>query len=167
MKHKIEILLLFTFFAFNAYGQGTSSVYAVDCSQECLADTANAIIETPADFSYQQDWLEPYKQSPYWKKHKMQKIAGGVSLGVGILAVGYGLLYVAFDSAEGGGNDWIGKGILVSGGCLMLVSIPLFISAHKNKGKAFYFSMGSGRMISPSLNGTIHSQSTLALRFSF
>ena len=66
----------------------------------------------------------------FMKKHKKKKIAGFVTLGVGVALITSGFLY--------GGNehDYNSAGLVLGGAVLSLGSIPFFISARRSKNKA-------------------------------
>lgn len=69
----------------------------------------------------------------FMKKHKNKKIAGFVTLGAGVAAVTTGAIVLGSDSWDGVNA---GAGLLVGGAVLSLVSVPIFISAKRNKKKA-------------------------------
>lgn len=98
-------------------------------------------------------------QEQYQKKHRIFKTIGWTSLLVGVGGVGYGLFS---DTSQ---DKAIGA--LICGGCLVLVSVPMFGLAHSNKQKARSISVGGGNVAAPLPNGSISYQPALSLQWKF
>jgi opacity protein-like surface antigen len=82
---------------------------------------------------------QAYKDTRYWQRHKVQNLAGGLSLGVGLSSLALCGLVYAVGSSESDGSSSVGTlgGIWIgASSALTLASIPLFVGAHKNKQKA-------------------------------
>ena len=90
-----------------------------------------------------------YKKTVYWKRHITQNVLGGVSI-----LVGAGLLFPSIASSVVCGEvEKLEKAGISVGGLFVLASIPLFISAHHNKGKAPRVSLGADYIVTPSIGG--------------
>lgn len=91
-----------------------------------------------------------FTKEDYLKKYRSQKVAAWVSLGAGV-----GMVLVGFGTNAGGwGQDNKNKGLWLSyvGGAVTLVSIPLFISAHKNKKRAASVTINNQHVLLPQQN---------------
>ena len=98
-------------------------------------------------------------QAHYWKKHKMFKTLGWTSLLAGVGGVGYGLFSdTSQDKAIG---------VLICGGCLVLVSVPMFGLPRSNKQKARSFSLQGRSLVLPLPNGSVSYRPGLSLCLNF
>ena len=89
-----------------------------------------------------------YKKTVYWKRHITQNVLGGVSLLAGstlFLSNCIAILEWDWDCNKGEAVR------LIAGGSLILASVPLFIAAHHNKGKAPRVSLGADYIVTPSI----------------
>ncbi len=84
----------------------------------------------------------------YLKKYKNQKTAAWISLGGGIgMAVGGFVINLSGDWV--GPNQNKGSWLIYLGGAATLASIPLFISAHKNKRRAASIAINNQNFLWP------------------
>lgn len=98
-------------------------------------------------------------QEQYLKKHRTFKTIGWTSLLVGVGGVGYGLFSnMSQDKAIGA---------LICGGCLVLVSVPMFGLAHSNKQKARSLSLQGRNLASPLPNGSVSYRPGVSLCLNF
>jgi hypothetical protein len=125
MKHALALLLFL------------GACQTISAQPATLVDSASAVKPVVTQ-SLPATINTDYKNTRYWQRHKVQKLAGGLSLGVGLASLAVcGLVYAIGNSQSDGislgtmGAVWIGGSSAVS-----LASIPLFFSAHKNKKKA-------------------------------
>lgn len=98
-------------------------------------------------------------QEQYQKKHRTFKTIGWTSLLVGVGGVGYGLFS---DTSQ---DKAIGA--LICGGCLVLVSVPMFGLAHSNKQKARSLSLQGRNLASPLPNGSVSYRPGVSLCLNF
>ena len=89
----------------------------------------------------------------------MFKTLGWTSLLAGVGGVGYGLFSdTSQDKAIG---------VLICGGCLVLVSVPMFGLARSNKQKARSLSLQGRSLVSPLPNGSVSYRPGLSLCLNF
>jgi hypothetical protein len=126
------------------------------------------LLMTATSFCQQANPPQPLTKNDYLQKSKNQKTAAWVLLGGGLaLAVGGALLDV--------NSDWSSSEtpylVVITAGCAsMLGSIPLFISAAKNKRKAMNAAAYIGIQRDPAITNsglTLHSVPTLLLKLNF
>lgn len=106
-----------------------------------------------------------YKKTVYWKRHITQNVLGAVSL-----VAGAGLWFPSIGASVAAGEcDKLTTAGIIGGGCFVLASIPLFISAHHNKVKAHRVSLGADYITAPvAIGGNRREvQPALTLRFNF
>lgn len=151
---RIAIFFLLAFFSANAYGQEALSIDLTNyCGQVATDTTAIGMWHISSEVKYKSS--DFYKHSPYWKKHKVCKALGWTSLGVGIPAIGLGLVYgiASVESTNPDKDSKIAATILITGVSLTFASIPLFVIGHRYKKKALLLSFGGQSLITPSQNG--------------
>ena len=123
---------------------------------------------TAHSFGQQTNPGQPLTKKDYLQKSKNQKTAAWVLLGGGlVVAVGAAVLAVNSDWSE---PDTPYTVAVFAGGGAMLGSIPLFISAAKNKRKAMNAAAYIGIQRDPAITNsglTLHSVPTLLLKLNF
>ena len=107
-----------------------------------------------------------FSSTGHRKRYITQNVLGGVSLLAGstlFLSNCIAILEWDWDCNKGEAVR------LIAGGSLILASVPLFIAAHHNKGKAPRVSLGADYIVTPSIGGGSRKdmQPALALRFNF
>lgn len=99
-----------------------------------------------AAFSQQTKSSQLLSGEDYLRKSKKQKTAAWVLLGGGALMTTGGYTFMAYEALQGDGfGDTkfnVARIMFYTGGIAMLASIPLFISAAENKGRAYGMSAG-------------------------
>ncbi|WP_106831300.1 hypothetical protein [Parabacteroides pacaensis] len=166
---RITIFFLIIFFSANIYGQRAfpadlPGYYGQEATDKTAVDGWHP--STGVDFKPSQF----YKHSPYWKKHKVCRALGWTSLGVGIPAIGVGLVYgvASVESTNPDKDSKIAATILITGVSLTFASIPLFVIGHRNKKKALSLSFGGQSLATPSQNGcTTRNQPAFMVRVGF
>lgn len=128
MAHRIFLLLLLLLCTGNIKAGSVDSL-SVDGIQAntVISFATNNIIE---------DAQVSYKNTVYWKKHKVLKGCAWTALGIGVGGTVVGFIEKFGSTMNGNNEDALWDGIFISGVCLTVSSIPLFIYSHKNKKKA-------------------------------
>lgn len=80
---------------------------------------------------------KPYKQTVYWKRHRVEKTCGIVAVSLGsTVFLGGGFCYVLSGMAYDDRSMKAFKWITIGGAVCAVASIPLFVLAHKDAKRA-------------------------------
>lgn len=127
MAHRLFSLLLLLLCTEGIKARNTDSL-SIDCIQ------ANMAISSATNNRI--DSRENYKNTVYWKKHKVLKGCAWTALGIGVCGTVVGFIGEFGSDINGNSEEALWDGIFIGSLCLTASSIPLFIYSHKNKKKA-------------------------------
>ena len=109
-----------------------------------------------------------YKQTDEWRKYKIMRAVGWSALGASVPLVFFGVAFTGFSAMYNQDLQAVDLGLLISGGTLLVGSIPVLICAYNYRNKARNMSFGVSAIHTPGLNsGSMAYTPALSLSLSF
>lgn len=109
-----------------------------------------------------------YKQTDEWRKYKIMRAVGWSALGASVPLVFFGVAMTGFSAMYNQDLEAVDLGLLISGGTLLVGSIPVLICAYNYRNKARNMSFGVSAVHTPGLNsGSMAYTPALSVSLSF
>ncbi|MDE6307101.1 MAG: hypothetical protein K2L90_11015 [Muribaculaceae bacterium] len=109
-----------------------------------------------------------YKQTDEWRKYKIMRAVGWSALGASVPLVFFGVAFTGFSAMYNQDLQAVDLGLLISGGTLLVGSIPVLICAYNYRNKARNMSFGVSAIHTLGLNsGSMAYTPALSLSLSF